>query len=138
MELYKTGKDYRVVMAEVVRVSGLNKLVRDLQKMKVDVADLKLAFGRLSAMGAKMAAETAPRRTGRTAGSARGSKAKNRATVSVGRASLPWVGRVNFQPGFSETGYHWMQRVDERLSPLAPALIEADIIRLIREKRLQP
>jgi hypothetical protein len=81
--------------AEVgVRVEGLNTLVRTMRKAGADLGDLKDANARAAAIVVSAAAGMAPRRSGKLAGSIRGSRAGNRARVLAGRASVPYAAPI--------------------------------------------
>ena len=120
-----------------VRVEGLNKTVRDLQKLGLEVEDLKEAFSEISAEGAVLASSFAPKRSGRLAASVRGNKAKNKAVVMAGRASVPYAGPINY--GWPKRGIaasSFMQRADEVLQPKALQAITDALDEKIREKGL--
>ena len=120
-----------------VRVEGLNKVVRDLQKLGLEVEDLKEAFSGIAAEGAELASSFAPKRSGRLAASVRGNKAKNKAVVMAGRASVPHAGPINY--GWPKRGIaasSFMQRADEVLLPRALEAITDALDEKIREKGL--
>jgi len=111
-------------MADGVQVEGLTRVVRDLQRLGLDVSDLKEAFGGIAKLGADLAAGFAPRRTGALAANIRGSRAKSRASVLAGGARVPYAGPINYgwqARGIPAVGF--MQRADEALSPKAPDLL---------------
>lgn len=85
-------------MAERVGVSvvGLSRLRRDLKRAGSDMADLKGANAAAAQLVATAAAARAPRRTGALAASVRGSKAASRASVSAGRAAVPYAGPIHY------------------------------------------
>jgi len=120
-----------------VRVEGLNKVVRDLLKLGLEVEDLKDAFSGIAAEGAELASSFAPKRSGRLAASVRGNKAKNKAVVMAGRASVPYAGPINY--GWPKRGIaasSFMQRADEVLQPKALQAITDALDEKIREKGL--
>lgn len=120
------------------KVEGLNKLVRDLQTLGVEIDDLKDSFSKLADKGAKVAASFAPRRSGKLAASVRGNRAKNKAVVSAGKARVPYAGPINY--GWRKRNIepsHFMQKADEVLRPEALQLLEQEINRKIRERGLQ-
>lgn len=80
----------------VVKVDGLARLRRDLRKLGSDLSDLKAANAAVAALVAAAAAARAPRRSGRLAASVRGNRAVSRATVSAGRATLPYAGPIHY------------------------------------------
>lgn len=111
-------------MVDGVQVEGLTRVVRDLQRLGLDVADLKAAFAGIAKLGAGLAAGFAPRRTGALAANIRGSRAKSRASVLAGGAKVPYAGPINYgweSRGIPASGF--MQRADEALRPKAPDLL---------------
>lgn len=120
-----------------MRVEGLNKLVRDLQKLGLEVEDLKEAFGGIAAEGADLASSFAPKRSGRLAASVRGNRAKNKAVVMAGRASVKYAGPINYGwPARNIAASSFMARADVALQPEALQAITDAIEEKIREKGL--
>lgn len=83
-------------MGAQVRVDGARKLRRELKRMGEDLDDLKAVNAAVAAFVATAAAGAAPRRTGALAGTVRGNRAVSRATVSAGRAAVPYAGPVHW------------------------------------------
>lgn len=79
-----------------VRVEGLAQLRRDLRTFAGDVDDLKDANAAAARIVAAAAEARAPRRSGRLAASVRGNRAAGKATVSAGRASVPYAGPIHW------------------------------------------
>lgn len=79
-----------------VSVQGLSRLRRDLRKAGEGLEDLKAANAAAAAIVAAAAEARAPRRTGRLAASVRGNRAASRASVSAGRASVPYAGPIHY------------------------------------------
>lgn len=79
-----------------IRVEGLRELQRGLRAFAENVDDLKDANAAAARMVASSAAARAPRRSGRLAGSVRGNRAVSRATVSAGRAAIPYAGPIHY------------------------------------------
>lgn len=79
-----------------ISVSGLSRLRRDLRKAGDDMGDLKEANARAASIVAAEAARRAPRKTGRLASSVRGNRAASRASVSAGRAAVPYAGPIHY------------------------------------------
>ena len=120
------------------KVEGLSKVVRDLTAMGLEVEDLKDAFAPIAAQGAQVAAGFAPRRTGRLAGDIRGNRAKSKAVVTAGRASVPYAGVVNYGwPKRNIAASGFMQKADQVMQPRALQMLEAEIDKAIRRKGLQ-
>lgn len=120
-----------------VRVEGLNRLVRDLQSLGLEVEDLKEAFGDIAAEGASLASSFAPRRSGNLAASVRGNRAKNKAIVSAGRARVKYAGAINYGwPKRNIAPSSFMQKADEQMQPKALQALDDALEKKIREKGL--
>jgi len=136
-----------------VRVDGLNRTVRDLQSLGLEVDDLKEAFGDLSAEGAQLASSFAPQVSGDLSRTIRGNRAKNKAVITAGKKKVAYAGPVNY--GWPEGRKNWsavprkrggwpigieaagfMEKADEELRPRALAELETAIDRKIRERGL--
>lgn len=103
--------------------------------MGLDVEDLKGAFGAIASEGAKIASAAAPRKTGRLAGNVRGNRARSKATVTAGGASVPYAGPINYgwpKRGISAAGF--MQKADQEMRPRAVQLLEDEINHAIRKR----
>lgn len=117
------------------RVEGLSRVVRDLQALGLEVEDLKGAFSTIASEGAQRAASHAPKKSGRLAGDIRGNRAKSKAVVTAGRASVPYAGPINYGwPKRNITGAGFMQKADEEMQPKAIQMLEDEINRQIRKK----
>lgn len=119
------------------RVQGLNAVVRDLQAMGLEVEDLKDAFSSIAAEGAQVAAGYAPVRSGRLSRDVRGNRAKSKAVVTAGRASVPYAGPINYGwPARNIAANGFMQKADEVMAPRAIQMLETEINTQIRKKGL--
>jgi phage gpG-like protein len=119
------------------QVAGLTKLVRDLEGMGVEVADLKAAFGAIANRAADVAAAHAPSVTGRLRRSIKGSKAKNYAMVRAGSARVPYAGAINY--GWRARNIapsNFMERADQAMRGTAMNELNDAINRLIRGRKL--
>ncbi len=124
-------------MSGGVRVEGLNRLVREMTALGVEVADLKAVFGKVSDQGAALARGFAPKRTGKLAASIKGAKRKNSAIVRAGSRRVPYASVINY--GWPERNIRparFLQRADEQLQPTVAKEIDAELSRLIRERGL--
>lgn len=118
-------------------VDGLNQLVRDLQAVGVEVEDLKEAFSGIAREGAEVAAGFAPRLSGRLAGNIRGNRAKSKAVVTAGGASVPYAAPINYgwaAHNISASGF--LQKTDEVMQPRALRELESAINTQIRRRGL--
>lgn len=80
-----------------IEVTNLRETIRDLERMGVEVEDLKEAFGQISRQVVAKASAIVPRSTGRLAASIKPSKTKNRAIVRAGSpAAVPYAGVINY------------------------------------------
>lgn len=119
------------------RVEGLSRVVRSLQALGLDVEDLKEAFAKIAAKGAQSATRHAPKRSGRLAGSVRGNRAKSKAVVTAGRASIPYAGPINY--GWRARNIApqpFMQKADREMQPQAIGLLEDEINQAARRRGL--
>lgn len=80
-------------MATVV---GLRELVKTLKQAGDDLADLKDANAATATLIANAAAATAPRRTGKLAGTGRGNRAAGKAVIQFGRATVPYANVIHW------------------------------------------
>jgi hypothetical protein len=119
------------------KVQGLTQVVRALDQFGVEVEDLKDAFSSIAAEGAQVAAQYAPHVSGRLASDVRGNRAKSKAVVTAGRASVPYAGPINYGwPARSITGAGFMQKASDVMEPVAIVRLEAEINHIIRVKGL--
>lgn len=117
-----------------VQVEGLREMTRDLERAGVEVADLKESYGRIAAEGADTLRGYTPRRTGNLAASARGSKAKNKATVTIGKARTPYAGPILY--GWPKRGIRpsdAVARTDHAMSTRAPVLFAEELDRIFEK-----
>lgn len=120
-----------------VQVQGLTAVVRALEALGLEVDDLKDAFSSIAKEAAERAARHAPVLSGRLAGDVRGNRAKSKAVVIAGRASVPYAGAINYgwaAHHISPAGF--MQAADHEMQPIALQRLEAEINRQIRKKGL--
>ncbi len=112
-----------------VRVEGLNRLVRDLQTLGLELDDLKDAFGEIADQGARLASSFAPRRSGALAATVRGNRAKNKAIVTAGRARVKYAGAINYGwPARNIAPSSFMQKADEQMKPKALEALDEALI----------
>lgn len=79
-----------------VRVLGERELKRTLRRAGRDLDEVKDAHRKAAAFVANAAAARAPRRTGALASTVRGNNAARKATVSAGRARVPYAGPIHW------------------------------------------
>lgn len=79
-----------------IKVTGLRELVRNMERAGVEAQDIKEIMFGAGEIVAKRAAQIAPVRTGRLVGNIRVGKAKNKASIKVGSARVPYARFVYF------------------------------------------
>lgn len=124
-------------MVAIVQVDNLNQTVRDLQRLGLEVDDLKDAFSTIANEAAAVIEAAAPKRTGRLAGDIKGNRAKAKAVVSVGRSKVPYAGPINYGwPSRGIDASNFMQAADDGYAHRAVARLEQEINEQIRKKGL--
>lgn len=119
-------------------VEGLQRAVRQLQSLGVEVEDLKAAFGRISDEMMPIYRRHTPVRSGRLRGNYRKSKSKNRAVLYTGSARVPYARVINYGwPARSIRPAGFVEKGDQEIGPKAIFAVEAEINRLIRTKDLR-
>lgn len=121
-----------------VKVEGLNQTLTALQRLGVEVGDLKDVMAEIADEGARLASSFAPKRSGRLRATIRGNKAKAKAIVIAGRARTPYAGAINY--GWRARGITpalFMQRADQQLAPRAVELLDKGLDEAIRKVGLE-
>lgn len=119
------------------KVTGLASATRSLRALGLDVDDLTGAFSKIAQTGANVAAQEAPKRTGRLANTIRGNRARSKAVIRAGFASVPYAGAINYgwpKRGIRANGF--MQRTDQKIQPFVLQMLEAEINNKARQKGL--
>jgi hypothetical protein len=120
------------------RVEGLSRVVRQVRALGLEVEDLKDAFAKIAAEGARRAAAHAPKRSGRLAADIRGNRATSKAVVTAGRASLKYAGPINYGwPKRNILASEFLQKADQEMEPRALQILEDEINQAIRQRGLQ-
>jgi hypothetical protein len=118
-----------------LRVEGLTAMVRHFQQMGADVEDLKVAFSSVADEGARVMRGFVPTRSGRLQASIRGNRAKSKAVVTVGRASVPYAGPIQWGwPARNIAPAGFFEKTDQVMNGKAVDLLETEITRLIRAR----
>jgi hypothetical protein len=116
-----------------IRVEGLTKRIKGLERLGVSVVDLKAAMSAVAKEGARLAASFAPSRSGDLRAAIRGNNAKNRAVVTAGKRKVLYAGAINYGwPKRKIRGSFFMQRADKELQPRAQAILEEGLQEAIR------
>jgi hypothetical protein len=117
-----------------IAVQGLRDLNRDLIKVGVEAGDLKDVYGAIAAEGAEIAAGFAPRESGALQATIRGNRAKGKAVVTAGRASVRYAGPANYGwPRRNIRGAQFLARADQVMETRAPDLLEAGLATIFEQ-----
>ena len=115
-----------------VRVEGARELRRTLKRAGVSVEDLKDANAAAGAIVVAAARPTAPRRSGRLAGTIRASRAAASATVRAGGASVPYAGVIHWGwPAHHITAQPWLSEAATSTESAWLAAYEAGVGKLL-------
>lgn len=137
-----------------VRIEGLNEMLTALQRLGVEVADLKEPMSAIAKEGARLATGFAPSRSGRLRSSIRGNNAKAKAIVIAGKARTPYAAAVNYgwprgkrnwaaQPRKSggwpvgSAASSFMQKADKALGPRSLEMLADGLGKAIRKVGLE-
>lgn len=83
-------------MSDGVKIVGLRETIRDLERLGVEAADLKEAFGAISRDVETEAEALVKVKTGAARATIRATPGKNKAVVTAGSAGVPYVGVLNY------------------------------------------
>jgi hypothetical protein len=119
----------------IVKADGLNQIVRDIQKLGVEVSDIKEAFRVIGREGVRVEKKYAPEKTGALKSTIRHTNAKNYAAVLTGYArKAPYSRIVNY--GSRRTGLRgqfYGQKMSRELGPRAVRILQSELNKLIRK-----
>jgi hypothetical protein len=79
-----------------IKVKGLRQALRSLQEIGVPKEEIKAANGRAAELVLQAARPLVPVRSGKLLSTLRVGKALNKATVSAGRASVPYANPIHW------------------------------------------
>lgn len=114
-----------------VAVDGMREMIRDLIKAGVDVEDVKDALAEVAKVGAYVAGNLAPRRSGALVATIRGNRAKGKAVVTAGRARVRYAGAINYGwPKRNIRPAHFLQKTDTVMEKRAPEIFEQEIAKI--------
>lgn len=86
--------------SSAIRVEGLARVVRDLERFGVSTDDLKDAFGKISEDVVQESSARVRVLSGALQATIRPARTKNKAVVRAGTAGVPYAGVVNYaRPG---------------------------------------
>ena len=115
-------------------VTGLRELVRNLEKIGADAADMKQVFVAIGELVQADAAALAPRRSGRLSASIKPTKTKNKAAVRAGSARVPYAGAINY--GWPKRGIgakNFLQRAINANSEKAVHMMDEGLGKIIEQ-----
>lgn len=119
-----------------IRVEGLQRTIRELERLGIEVSDLREVFRPIAQDAADLAARFAPERTGRLRRSIRGSNAKNKAVVRAGRSLIPYAGPINYGwPKRNIAPSLFMQRASDAIESRVAPRVENELHRLFVKVR---
>lgn len=116
-----------------VRVEGLRETVRSLERMGVEVSDLKAAFKKIGTVVANDAKNLTPVLTGRLAASIRPSNTKNKAVIRAGGARIPYAGVQEYGHYNNIEPHNFMRGAVAANQKSAVKALDDELNRLIRK-----
>lgn len=120
-----------------VRIEGLRETVRTLERLGVEVEDLRQAFGAISDDIVEEARDEVEVDSGALQSTIRPARTKNKAVVRAGSAGVPYAGVINY--GWPARGIEpsdFLTGPANRDEAAKAAAIEANLEALIRKYRL--
>lgn len=120
-----------------VRVVGLKETVRSLEAFGADVTDLKDVMQPVATRAAEFARGHVDSDSGGLAGTVRGNRAKGKAVVTAGRASVRYAGVQNYGwPRRNIPAQDFFGQTDRYMEPVAYGMFQAGVDDLISRKGL--
>lgn len=121
-----------------VQVDGLRELVHDLEKVGVELEDLKDVFGTIAEFAADTAEPFVPYRSGALRSSTRGNRAKNKAVVMFGRGKTSkYVAPILYGwPARNIRGSQTITRTDAILEHQIPRILDEGLDQLLHKNGL--
>ena len=117
-----------------ISIDGLREFVRDLEKLGVEVNDLKDVFSKISKRAADVMQSKVPVRTGALRAAVRGNRAKNKAVVVAGNNKrVAYAGAINYgHPARNIRPANFIARTDDVMQTEALELLDEGITDLIK------
>lgn len=120
-----------------LHVTGLREVTRDLIQAGLEIDDMKDVFSELAAEGASFSRSQINSKSGKLAGSARGNRAKGKAMVTWGRATVPYAGPQNYGwPARNIEAQDFTGATDDHMEPVALSRFEDGVDRVLRRRGL--
>lgn len=118
-------------------VSGLREAVKQLEDLGADVDDLKDTMATIAAEAVKVMQPLVPVRSGRLRDSVRGNRAKGKAVVTIGRATVRYAAPINYGwPRRNIRPANFTAKTDKAMETRAPELLEQGINAAIEKRGL--
>lgn len=120
-----------------VHIEGLRETIRGLERLGVDVEDLRGAFGEISEEIVTEAGGLIQVKTGAARATIRPARTKNKAVVRAGTAGVPYPAILNYGwPAHGITGNEFLTGPANNDTDGKARRIEANLDQLIRKYRL--
>jgi hypothetical protein len=117
-----------------VYVKGLRETIRTLEKLGVDLNELKDVMANVSSTAAEIMQGFVPVQSGKLRASVRGNRAKGKAVVTVGRARVPYAGPINY--GWASRNIapaNFVKKTDEVMDDKALEMLDEGVQDLIKK-----
>jgi HK97 gp10 family phage protein len=119
-------------MASGVHFKGLRETVRSLEKLGVQVSDLKAAFKKIGNLVATDAKSRAPKKSGALAATIKPSNTKNKSVIRAGSARVPYAGVIHYG-GYNNIEPHpYLTNAVDAKQKEAVNVMEEELDKLIR------
>ena len=122
--------------ANGVQVVGLNKVIRSIEKMGVEVSDLKSVFTRIGARAMATANAGTPVKTGALVSSNKQSKRKNSVYLYSGSARVPYARFVHWGTSLMERR-PYLSAATEKDGPWAVQELEKELEQITKRVGLK-
>lgn len=118
-------------------ITGLRETIRDLERFGIEVADLKEVMASIASTATEVMQPFIPELTGKLRASARGNKAKGKAIVTVGKASIGYAAAINYgSPRQGIRGADFTGKTDAVMDDRAAEMFIDGIQDLIKKRGL--
>ncbi len=112
-----------------VRVEGLTRTVRALNRAGAGPEDMRDAYARIATAVEPDYARHTPVKTGKLKGNYRIGRPKGRSVLYVGSAAVPYAGPVNYGRD-GKTGAQYVAKGDVTAGPKATGLLDDELSRI--------